>query len=748
MAAHGMLRELGSHLREPASAAAVALLTVVAFGCGDSPAEPGADAALDTSADVMADVAGDTTADTAADTSGDTGDPAFSAALAAYCDGREDAVEGRIDDVLTTLTLAQKVAFMHGDSGLPLDGTWTTGSLEEAGIPGFRMLDGPRGLSRFSGMNGTAFPVGMARGATWDAELEAEVGREIAAELRIAGADTLLAPTVNVLRHPRWGRAQETYGEDPFHLGVMGTGFVLGAQEHTLTVVKHYAVNSIENTRLVVDVQVDERTLRETYLPHFAAIVRDAQPAGVMTAYNSINGDWASESGHLIQDILRDEWHYPGFTVSDWSWGTHDTLNAINAGRDIEMPVPQIYGRPLIAAVEDGTVDVALIDAAVRRILRAQWCFAERITAPDGDTTLAPETLDLAERVAARAAVLLENRDALPIDRDDAPNIVVLGALATAENTGDTGSSGVRSPDVVSMLEGIEAAAGDSTVTHVTALDDTTRDRVRDADVVIAVVGYTSADEGEGQVAAGDRTSLALPDDDVAMLQEAATLSARVITVVVAGSSFVTEGWGDDVEAIVVAWYAGARGGDAIASLLFGDENFTGRLPISFAARDADLPPFDNVSEQVTYGALHGYRHLRHQETPALYPFGFGRSYTTFAHSEVQASVEEDDSGAVLEVSAVIENTGDMQGRDTLQVFVAPPENDALGHGTPSLRGFVQVALEPAGSAKVVMQIPVDDLRIFDVDADAWRLLPGDYTVFVGSDAETFDAELRVPLQP
>jgi beta-glucosidase-like glycosyl hydrolase len=458
-------------------------------------------------------------------------------AVTAYCrdhDARE--VEARITEVLAGLTLEEKANLMRGSFPLPRQGAWQAAMLPAKGFPGFRMLDGPRGVSRLGGATGTAFPVGMARGATWDPGLEAEVGEAIALELRARGADTLLAPTVNLLQHPLWGRAQETYGEDSFHVGAMGTAFVQGAQEHALCVVKHFAVNNIENTRLTVNVTVDERALREVFLPHFERIVTEANVAGVMTSYNRVNGQYCSQNAHLLRDILRGEWNYAGLVMSDWVWGTHETVPAIEAGLDLEMPAEIIYGEPLADAVDDGDVREAQLDTALRRMLRAQYCYSldSNPATPDDAAVGTPATLALAQRVAEQSIVLLKNDGALPIERAAGLDIVVVGQLADVANIGDQGSSAVTPvAEVVTAVDGLTAAAGSATVTHVpgdlSVMAD--RDLVAGADVVIVVVGLDTLSEGEGNIAAGDRSSLALPAAHLALLTEAAGLSDNVVVV-------------------------------------------------------------------------------------------------------------------------------------------------------------------------------------------------------------------------
>src|SRR5262245_48728798 len=350
-----------------------------------------------------------------------------------------DAVERRVDALLGQMTLAEKVEQMTG-SGF-IDGAWRTPANARLGIPGFAMLDGPRGVSLMAG-RATSFPVAMARGASWDTELEERVGEAIGAEARAKGASVLLAPTLNLLRHPRWGRAQETYGEDPLHLGRMAVGFIRGAQRHVIGTAKHYALNSIEDTRLVVDVLVDERTLREVYLPHFRMAVQEGHVGSVMAAYNKVNGQYCAENYHLLHEILDEDWGFAGFVESDWFVGTRSTLLSAWAGLDIEMPVPVYYGEPLESSVEGGAVPLWVVDDAVRRILRTKFCFRLDRDPPqrEPDVVQSPAHLDLALEVARKSIVLLKNAGGtLPLD--GVASLVVVGDQADIASLGDAGSS-------------------------------------------------------------------------------------------------------------------------------------------------------------------------------------------------------------------------------------------------------------------------------------------------------------------
>ncbi len=664
-------------------------------------------------------------------------------ALRAWCPADADAVEAWVDATLAGMTLEEQAAQLAGDQLLPNAlGTWDTPDDEVHAIPGFQMVDGPRGAHAATGP-ATAFPVGMARGATWDPELERRVGQAIAAEVQTAGANMLLAPTVNVLRHPRWGRAQETYGEDPFHLGELGVAFVQGAQTRVMAQVKHFAVNSIEDTRFDVDVSIDDAALHEVYLPHFRRIVDEGGVSAVMAAYNTVNGARASESEALLTEILRHQWGYPGITVSDWLFATETTEGAALAGLDIEMPYGKVYGDALIEAVADGRVPESAVTDAAHRVLRTKRCFGltELGATPSGER-LTDAHLDLAQEVAERSLVLLENRGALPL----APgaSLVVTGRLADVENIGDTGSSDVDAPDVVTIAEGLVDEADGRAVTAIPP--DELADRAAEltaADAVIVVVGLTSEDEGEGLVAAGDRESLDLRAEDVAAIAAAAAASDRVVVVLYGGAAIAMP-WLADVEAVVMAWYPGARGGTAVARALYGEVNPSGRLPQTFPVADADLPLFDNVSLDVSYDAFHGYRHLDRTGVAALFPFGHGLSYTSFDVGAPELDADEVALDGAIRVTVEVQNTGAVDGIETVQLYVGPVDEDPT-RPARALQAFAQVALAAGERAPVTLEVPASALRVFE--AGAWVDRPGSYRLEVARSAEavlyTATVELR-----
>lgn len=670
------------------------------------------------------------------------------ASTRAYCrDANDDEVEARITAMLRRLSLDEKVRMMAGAGVLAVQRSWRVEGHEALGLPGLRMLDGPRGLSAVTRVPATVFPVAMARGASFDPALERRVGEAIAEELRSVGADVLLAPTMNVLRHPRWGRAQETYGEDPHHIGAMAVAFIDGAQSRgVLASAKHYAANSIESTRHSVDVRVGERALREVYLPHFRRAVVDGRVASVMTAYNRVNGAWADQSAHLLRDILKGEWGFAGFVESDWILGTHGAAESVRAGLDIEMP-SRLNFRRLASEVEAGVIPESMVNDSVRRVMRAQLCYrldARPFVADDPSRRATAAHRSLAREAAREGIVLLRNeRSTLPLGAS-VRRVAVLGRNADVENLGDRGSSSVVPTEVVTALEGMRARGGSGVqVTHLAALDAEGERVVREADAVLVVTGLQSDDEGEGEIGAGDRASLALPPDEVALVRRVAALSERVVVVLEAGAAVTVDPWINEVEALVYSGYPGCEGGSALAEVLFGDVSPSGRLPFVVPVREEDLVAFDNASPSVEYGYLHGYRHLAATGAAARFDFGFGLSYTRFRHEAASLSAPTVSLGGTVELSLTVRNVGGVRGVDTVQVYASSP-GSPVPRAPRDLRGFARVELGPGEAQRVSVALRGDELARWDEARRAWVLDPIDYTLTVAESAAAQGIQLTV----
>jgi len=647
------------------------------------------------------------------------------------------AVETRVEELLAAMTLDEKVKALSGDgpalrgnlemarryNGTPI----VAGAVPRLGIPGIRFSDGPRGVVMY---RSTAFPVPMARGATFDPELEERIGDAIGVEARAQGANLFAGVCINLLRHPRWGRAQETYGEDPHLLGEMGAALVRGAQRHVMACVKHFAANSMENSRFWVDVRVDDATLRDIYLPHFRRCV-EAGAASVMSAYNQVNGEWCGHHGYLLGKILKEEWKFEGFVMSDFTFGVRECAAAVNGGQDLEMPFLWRF-KPLRRLVEQGVVSRERLDDAVRRLLRMQVRFAQR-GEPDRyrrEAVAGAEHRALAREAARKSIVLLRNEEIrwsdgdgaplLPLDERRVRRLAVIGKLAAARNLGDLGSSRVRPPSTVTLLDGIKAAAAARGMA--VEIDDGERPAgaaalAASCDAVLVVAGSGARDEGEWiGVTGGDRRSLRLQLREERLIARVARANPRTGVVLMGGSAFETEAWIGSVSALVMVWFPGMEGGHAAADVLFGDHPPGGRLPCTWARAESQLPPFRRFARRVEYGPLHGYRMMEAKSSLPAFPFGFGLGYTTTTldgHriAEVAGAAE---GARRVTVAVEVANTGTRAGVEVIQVYV--PE--ALGSDAGplrTLRGFQRVELAPGErrTVAVTVQVPPAAERIW-----------------------------------
>lgn len=701
----------------------------------------------------------------------------FRDACAAVAAGRSAVEEARA--IVDELTEEEKLWCLDGDAP-----TWAglkflqsggyhfapfhAARVERVGLPGLSFSDGPRGVVIG---NATCFPVSMARGATWDPDLEERIGDAIGRELRASGANLTGAVCVNLLRHPAWGRAQETYGEDPFHVGEMGAALTRGLQRHVMACVKHFAVNSMENARFRVDVEVDEVALHEVYLPHFRRIV-DEGVASVMSAYNQLNGTYCGDSRELLTEILRDEWGFEGYVISDWIFGMRDAARSVRAGLDVEMPYRMVRASHLAEQLAAGEVTWDDVDACVERVVATLLRFDGVLStpAPSRDEIGAPGHVALAREAAARSVVILRNEavdgaPVLPLSHDGA-TIAVFGELADRVNLGDGGSSDVYSLENVTVLAGLRDATT-ATVTHHTAAEATA---ASDADVAIVVVGYTAEHEGEyigdtgidlshlfpesddpALVAAfeaeiealpatikpphvpdrrdfafsrgGDRESVRLLDDDVALIRAVAAANPRTVVVIQAGSAVVVSDWDHEVAAVAQMFYGGQETGNGLADVLFGRENPSARLPFTVPVDEADLPAFERDADRFTYDRWHGWWRARQHDLTPAYPFGFGLSYTTFDVREVAITLAGDEIVATGSIS----NSGDRAGADVVQVYADLPGDDAPSR----LIGFRRVVVEADDSASFEIRAPLDLLRRRNPESHTWEAAVGDHTVSV-----------------
>lgn len=667
-----------------------------------------------------------------------------------------------VEAVLREATLEEKVAMMSGkgffkqfsESGNRWGGHpyRAGGGCERLGVPALYFTDGPRGVARG---NSTCFPCSMARGAAFDVDLERRIGEIMGVEARAQNCTLSGAVCMNLLRHPAWGRAQETYGEDPHHLGEMGAALAQGIQTHNVVAtVKHFALNSMENARFKVDVIADERTLHEVYLPHFKRAL-DAGCATVMSAYNKLNGEYCGENRALLTDILRGEWGFDGFVHSDWVFGVHKQYAAA-AGLDVENPEPLVFGDKLVEAVKAGAVEPQAIDQACRRILNVIYRFA---AAEDPLPVYAPDLVAceahraVALEAAEKSAVLLANDGALPLKKEKVRKLAVLGRLAAMENTGDFGSSRVRPPYVVTALEGLRRALAEQAILMGDERDlAAARAAAKEADAVVVVVGYTAREEGEfvpgdislghdagqakdngpPQPIGGDRDSLELPPAQVDLIKAAAESGKPVIVVVVAGSAVIMESWLTKANAILQTFYSGMEGGTALAKLLFGDVSPSGKLPFTVAKSAADYPFFDKIAERIDYGYYHGYTLFEREGRAPRFPFGHGLSYTRFAYRALKLRRAGDN----VEVTVSVRNDGKVAAAEIVQIYAGFPSK-AADRPKKLLKSFARITLAPGETKTIRREIPLKDLSWRDPATHSWKLESGRHTFQVGGSSHT-----------
>jgi len=669
--------------------------------------------------------------------------------------------EARITGLIAACSLEEKVAMLSGhgflrqiaeDGGRYCARPYHVGAgNERLGIPKLLFSDGPRGVALG---RSTCFPVPMARGASFDVDLERRIGDAIGRELRAQGSNLFGGVCINLLRHPAWGRAQETYGEDPLLLGEMGVALLQGVQHHNVVATaKHFAANSMENARFHVDVRLAERPLREVYLRHFERCVR-AGVGAIMSAYNQLNGAYCGHHSELLTRILKQEWGFEGFVYSDFILGCRGP-DACAAGLDVEAPDTLHFGEKLVRAVEACEVAEARIDDAVRRVLRSLL----RSQAHPDPERYGPEQVAcaahvaLAQEAAEKSIVLLKNEGVLPWDASALRSVLVVGVLADEPNLGDHGSSRVYPPEVITPLAGLRAALAQQKGCSVRydAGDDLERVAAlaRQADAVLVVAGTTHRDEGEfipgqsvdlsgdpSESIGGDRLDLGLGERQEALILACAAANPRSVVALVAGSALLMEAWREQVAGILMLWYPGMAGGTALASVLLGHVNPSGRLPFSVPVCEGDLPPFDRDASTAHYDLWHGYTLLERDGVAPAFPFGWGLSYTRFTFRAPQVRV--DAAAERLEVSVEVGNAGACAGEAVVQVY-AGWERPHSEQPRRRLCGFRRVALAAGETRRERLHVALRDLAWFDAEAHCWRLGAPQWRVSVGGSSAAKD---------
>jgi beta-glucosidase len=687
----------------------------------------------------------------------------------------------RADLVLKEMTLDEKISLLHGN-GMPGWGKPEANAYlgnggagfvlgnARLGLPFIQMSDAAYGV-RSSGENGrysTALPSNLASAASWDPAAACSYGALIGRELRAQGYNMTLGGGVNLTREPRNGRTFEYMGEDPVLAGTMvGNRIKCEQAQHVIGDIKHYAINDQESGRNEVDSIISKRAMRESDLLAFEIGLKVGDPAAVMCSYNAVNGDFACENKYLLTDVLRKDFHFKGFVLSDWG-GTHSTVKASDAGLDNEEPLYEFYGPKLKEAVDAGKVSMEALDLHAHHMLRGEFAsgivdYPTQKSVPDVEGGFA-----ISRKIAEASTVLLKNEDAvLPIDPAKVHSIAIIGKNADMGMISGGGSAQVDPPGrppakwqehvwfPTSPLKAI-AAKSVAIQTGFASGEDlaAAASLAKQSDIAIVFVHQW---ESEGM----DLPNLSLPDNQDKLIETVAAVNPKTIVVLETGTA-VTMPWVDKVSGILEAWYAGSKGADAVANILFGDVNPSAKLPMTFPLSERDLPHPSLVvpppgaqgreavmrtgSARPTF-AVHydeglkvGYKWYDAEHKPVLFPFGFGLSYTTYAYSNMQVT-----GGNTPTVSFSVSNTGQRDGVEVAQVYASLPE----GSGEPPKRlvGWSRIALKAGETGSATVTIDPKYLSVYDEAADTWKLLPGTYTIRVGGSSASLPLEKQIDLK-
>ena len=629
----------------------------------------------------------------------------------------------QVAEILQTLTLKEKIALCNGAD------FWHSKAMPEQGVPAITMSDGPHGVRYQSdagdmlGVNrsqpATCFPTAVTSGATWDPDLLAAEGEAIGQEGLFYGVDVVLGPGVNIKRNPLCGRNFEYFSEDPCLAGAMGAAWVRGAQSTGIgTSLKHFAANNQEYKRFNGNSQVDERTLREIYLPAFETVVKQAQPETVMCSYPRINGVHASDNHWLLTDVLRREWGFQGMVVTDWG-ALCNRVKAMHAGCDLSMPGGSDYMEDWVeAAVQDGSLPESDVDACAARVIALALKSQTRSKGKPFDREAHHA---LARRVAESGAVLLKNEDGiLPLQAED---VVLIGEMARTMRYQGSGSSHINPTRLISLCEAWPQAPfvpGCDTKGNVTeeSLAQAAA-AAKSAKVAVVCAGLPDLYESEGF----DRETMAMPEGHVRLIETVAAANPNTVVVLFCGSAVETP-WIDRVKAVLYMGLPGQAGGEAAAALLTGTANPGGKLTETWPLSYDQVPSRDTFGQKVTRykeGLYVGYRYYDTAGVPVRYPFGYGLSYTRFAYSDL--TVEN------RTVRVAVTNIGDCPGAEVAQLYIAPPRTGPY-RPAKELKGFARVYLTPGESRTV--DFPLDD-RSFAIWSDGWKVPAGTYTLLVGS---------------
>ncbi|MGW0902867.1 glycoside hydrolase family 3 C-terminal domain-containing protein [Streptomyces sp. NPDC002853] len=670
-----------------------------------------------------------------------------------------------IPALLAALTQEEKVSLLDGSD------FWRTQPVDRLGIASVMVSDGPHGLRKqpengdhlglFASVPATCFPPAAGLASSWDVELLGRVGKALGRECRAERVSVLLGPGLNMKRSPLCGRNFEYFSEDPLLAGELGAAWVSGLQSQGVGAsLKHFAANNQETDRMTVSAEIDERTLREIYLPAFEAVVTKAQPWTVMSSYNKVNGTYAAESRKLLTEILRREWGFEGLVVSDWG-GVDNRPATLAAGLDLEMPASGgAGGGAILDALEAGELTEDEVDVAVTRLLTL---VDRSLTTLAAEPAGAPFDADahhaLAREAAAASAVLLKNEGALlPLDPDSGGTVAVIGEFARTPRYQGSGSSQVSPTRLDNALDALRAAldgrrkvsfAPGYVIESEQADPALVAEAVRaaaGAEVAVLFLGLPPSYECEGF----DRAHMDLPAHQIELLHAVADANPRVVVVLSNGSVVTLAPWQDRAPAVLETWLLGQAGGSAVADLLLGAASPSGKLAETLPVRYENGPtvgafPGEFGSVRYTEGLHIGYRWYDAHRLPVAYPFGHGLSYTTFAYRDLTATVRADGADPQVEVSLTITNTGDRVGTETVQLYVTDPEA-SVHRPEQELRAFARVTLEPGHSAPVTLTLGRRAFAYWHERAGRWAVEGGEFGLRVGASSRDIRLEATVEL--
>lgn len=675
--------------------------------------------------------------------------------------------------MISEMTLEEKLGMIHGDN------VYDTQGVKRLGIPPFRFSDGPMGVrGEFdrercdyvgdSDDYATSFPCPTAVAATWSPEMAYENGKTLGREVRGIGRDVSLSPGINLHRTPLCGRSFEYMAEDPCLISKIAVGVIRGIQENDVAAcVKHFAANNQETRRYDVNVEIDERTFQELYLPGFQAAVQEGKSMAVMGAYNQFRGEYCCQNKHLLRDILRDQWGFDGIVISDWG-AVHDTKKAIEAGTDFDMNVSNqydeyYYANPLKKLIEDGEIPESAVDEILLRIFKTM----ERLHMFDENRQ--PGAYNTEEnrqailKVARESIVLLKNdRGILPLAKDSSKSILLVGENANRLQAFGGGSSEVRALFELTPLLGMKMHLGGNF--HIRfakgysseAKDAAEQERLKreachlaaDSDIVIYVGGLNHDFDMEGK----DREDMKLPYGQDELIGALLDVKPDMVVVNMSGSPVEMGAWIDRAGAVVQYWYSGTMGGTALAEVLFGDVNPSGKLPTTFpkkledtpAARFGEFPGGDTV--RYNEGIYVGYRYYDSYDVEPQFCFGHGLSYTDFEYSGLRIETTENSGGKVrTTVSCTVKNTGAVKGSEVVQLYVSDQEA-SVPRPEKELKEFQKVTLEPGESTAVAFELKERDFSFYCVEESGWKWEHGEFGILLGSSSRDIRLEGRVEL--